>query len=139
MVIAARKDAALRNALEIFQDTFMLEHLDDLIAIKFEKTFKITQGAGEFTGVTYKGVHKYQKTDQNKKMRTSWTSNDEEQTNALAETSEHLRAFFDSMTIESVDPEVPPRSTSMQEIANTWVAIKAKIRENSEPRRPRSS
>ena len=133
MVIAAHKDPDLHNALEIFQDTFMLEHLDDLIAIKFEKTFKITQGAGEFTGVTYKGVHKYQKIDQNQKLRTSWTSNDEEQTNALAETSEHLRAFFDSMTIESVDSDVPPRSTSMQEIANTWVAIKSKIRENSQP------
>ena len=126
-------DKLLKDELEVIQNDFILNHFDELLLTQFKDGFKIKgESAGQFTGVTFNGIHKYVKADGNHNLRVSWTS-DEEQSSAVVETSQQLKAFFDGLIVTSLNASQSEKTTSTQEIADTWVKIIAQIRQSPIP------
>lgn len=122
-----------KDELEVIQNDFILNHFDELLLTRFKDGFKIKgESAGQFTGVTFNGIHKYVKSDNNQKLRVTWSS-DEEQNSAIDESAQQLKAFFDGLIVTSIDASQSEKNTSTQEIADTWVKIIAKIRQSSTP------
>ena len=130
-------NVAIQARLQAFQKFFILSHFDQLLVSQYGKAFEINEAFGIMTGSKVKNISKYLRVQDKTNGATSW-GDDTEQTDAIAETSDQVKLFWNGTMIRRRPnskrlSSATLRQTNTQEVALLWSSIMAKFSTNNAP------
>ena len=130
-------NVAIQARLQAFQKFFILSHFDQLLVSQYGKAFEINEAFGIMTGSKVKNISKYLRVQDKTNGATSW-GDDTEQTDAIAETSDQVKLFWNGTMIRRRPnskrlSSTTLRQTNTQEVALLWSSIMAKFSTNNTP------